>query len=48
MLGPESGCFRRFGLVGGGVSVRAWLKMLTLAAWKSVFHKQLSDKDVEL
>jgi hypothetical protein len=55
MLGPGSVPVRRCGLVGVGVALLEWvchcgrgLKTLTLAAWKSVFHQQPSDEDVEL
>ena len=49
MLNPGSGTIRRCGLVEVGVPlVGVGYKTLILAAWKTVFHKQPSDRDVEL
>jgi hypothetical protein len=55
ILGPGSGTIGRCGLVGMGVTWLEWVchcgygyKILTLVAWKAVFHYQPLDEDIEL
>jgi hypothetical protein len=55
ILGLGSGTIWRCALVGIGVTWLEWVchcgcghKILTLVAWKSVFHKQPLDEDIEL
>jgi hypothetical protein len=55
ILGPGSGTIWRCGLVGIGVTSLEWVchcgcgyKILALVTWKSVFHWQPLDEDIEL
>ena len=55
ILGPGSVTIWRCGLVGIGVTWLEWVchcgceyKILTLVAWKSVFHYQPLDENIEL